>query len=657
MNRTRFPIRQAWAELRRRHVVRVIIYYAVFSWVVIQVGDVLLEAFDLEQLLKYLVAGVVVLFPIVLALSWMFDITSTGVERTQPLGEPFDAPAGSLAVMPFANLSDDAENEYFSEGLSEEIRNHLAGTPGLKVAARTSSFVFKDKNEDAREIGRRLNVATLLEGGVRRQGGTVRIGLQLVNTSDGYQVWSERFERQLEDIFGLQQEIATQVSQVVRPLTGNASRTQPSTMPQSFDAYNLYLRGRHFFHQRTEAALRRAVNCFEGAIALDAGYALAWSGLSDAWTLLGTRFYGNLSISESTAKAAPAAQRALELEPALAQAHASMGLVLENSGELDRAAECLRRAQQLDPAYSMSLVWYGLVLVKQKRFTEAAQCNLQALSLDPLSPIINVNVGFDFLRLGDAVKAQASFETAVEISPEFPVAHYALAQTHSLLRDFGAAERAINEAIRLAPLRAFYRAYKSLVLLQKGDTAAAYLSMEAASQLSPDNPFDADLAVAHYMVRKDQNELLRIATGGANRQYDARQRGQAHIALGNYDAAREMYDLAEIEIERELVVLATDDWVWKLPHPINRAHLWLQAGDSRGPKEAEDLLAGITRITDRGVRSPLLQYWTASTLALLGRQDEARRKLEEARRSGWSHRWWEQLDWNIKELDPETSLD
>ncbi|MDX1555262.1 MAG: hypothetical protein R3212_04485, partial [Xanthomonadales bacterium] len=205
--RTRVPIRKFWEELRRRHVVRVVIYYVVFAWVVMQVGDVLLEAFELDHLMKFVVAGVVLAFPLVLALSWMFDITPEGVERTAPMSQavpaPAQAPPGSLAVLPFANLSDDAENEYFSDGLSEEIRNQLARVPGLKVAARTSSFVFKGRDEDAREIGRRLSVATLLEGGVRRQGGVVRISLQLVKTSDGFQVWSENFEREVEDIFRL----------------------------------------------------------------------------------------------------------------------------------------------------------------------------------------------------------------------------------------------------------------------------------------------------------------------------------------------------------------------------------------------------------------------------------------------------------------------
>jgi TolB-like protein len=646
--RPRFPLRRFWDELRRRHVVRVVVYYAVFAWVVIQVGDVLFEAFELSHLLRFLVAGVVGAFPFVLALSWMFDITPTGVERTVPLPEPFEAPAGSLAVLPFDNLSDDTENEYFSDGLSEEIRNQLARVPGLRVAARTSSFSFKGRHEDVREIGRRLNVAAILEGGVRRHAGAVRISLQLVTTTDGYQIWSETFERELEDIFRLQSEIAAAVTRVVTPLSAAAPAALTVAATDSFDAYNLYLRGRHYFHKRTEPALHRAVQYFEQAIALDPNYALAHAGLSDAWTLLSSRYYGNLPVDVAVGKALPAAMRALELAPELAEAHAALGLVLENRGDLEAAGQSLRRALQFNPGYSMALVWYGLVLVKQGHFRAAAQRNREALQLDPLSPIINVNVGFDALRYGDTNQAKSSFAAAIEIDPDFPVSHYGLARAHALVREFDAALREINAAILCAPGRAFYQAHKSLLLLQAGDLAAASAAVEEACCLSPDNPFDADLVVAHYMARADRDALAGVANGETTRSYTACQRAQALIALGDHDAARRQYETADLDLERELMNLITDDWVWRLPHVINRAHLWLLAEDARGSEGLERLLADLNGIAEQGVVNPLARYWAASASALLGRTEQARSLLAEARRIGWNHDWWERLDWNIQ---------
>jgi len=652
--RTRLPIRRLWDELRRRHVVRVVIYYVVFAWVIIQVGDVLLEAFDLDHLLRFVVAGVALMFPLVLALSWMFDITPEGVERTAPLPDslpaPFEAPSGSLAVLPFANLSDDPENEYFSDGLSEEIRNQLARVSGLKVAARTSSFVFKGRDEDVREIGRRLNVAAILEGGVRRHADIVRISLQLVNTADGYQVWSDNFERRVEDIFRLQREIATAVTEVVTPLSGAVTGSPAGESPRDFEAYNLYLRGRHYWHKRTDPSLRRAVEYFEQAIQRDPEYALAHSGLSDAWTLLTSRYYGNLSADETVARAMPAARRALELDPDLAEAHASLGLVLENKGEIEAAVQSLRRAMQLNPGYTMAHVWCGLVLVKQGKFREAARCNRDALLIDPLSPIINVNVGFDSLRWGDTDQAKASFTTAVEIDPDFPVSHYGLARTHSLLGEYQAAIREIDESLRCAPERAFYHAQKSLILLQAGEFEAAARSVEEACDLSPDNPFDADLVVAHYMVLDDRDALRRIADGASTRRYATPQQAHALIALGDLDAARTLYDSATLDRAGELMNLATDDWVWRLPHVINRAHLWLLAGDPRGEDELQYLLADLEGFAKAGVKSPLARYWAASATALLGRSEEARRLLAEARELGWRHEWWERLDWNLAAL-------
>jgi adenylate cyclase len=650
IEKRRFPIRRFWDELRRRHVVRVVIYYALFAWVVIQVADVVLEAFGLSHFMRFLVAGVVAAFPVALALSWMFDVTPAGVERTQPLPEPVDAPAGSLAVLPFHNLSEDTDNEYFSDGLSEEIRNQLAAVPGLKVAARTSSFAFKGRHEDAREIGRRLNVAAILEGGVRKQAGVVRISLQLVNTADGYQVWSERYERRLEDIFRLQREIAAAVTQVVTPMSVVTTPAAATAATQNFEAFNLYLRGRHYFHKRTDAALHRAVQHFEQAIELDPGYALAYSGLSDAHILLSSRYYGNRSREDTVARALPAARQALELNPTLAEAHASLGLVYENKGELETAEASLRRALQLNPGYSMALVWYGLVLVQQGRFEEAAQRDQEALRLDPLSPIINVNVGFDALRRGDTQQARSSFATAVEIDPDFPVSHYGLARAHALARQFDDARREIDEAIRCAPGRAYYFAQKSLILLQAGESEAAAQAVEEACCLSPDNPLDADLVVAHVMARGDPDELSRIARDDSARKFSAGSRAQALIALGKYDAARELYESVALDPDTELRRLVTDDWVWRLPHVINRAHLRLLAGDERGREELEQLLTGLREIADQGIISPLARYWAATASALLGRAGPANRLLDEARASGWSHEWWERLDWNARSL-------
>ncbi|MGB5102057.1 MAG: hypothetical protein WBO04_01895 [Steroidobacteraceae bacterium] len=291
--------RSFWQELLRRRVVRAALYYVAGAWVLAQALDLLLDAFEA------LVLG-----------------------------------------LPVANLGNEPSNEYFSDGLAEEIRKQLARVPGLRVAARSSSFAFKGRHEDVREIGRRLGVASVLEGGVRKHAGMVRIDVQLVNAVDGYQVWSETFERQLDDIFKLQTEVACAVIEAVRPRAAGAERPRLEPATHSFDAYNLYLLGRHHFHKRNEAALRRAMDYFRQAIELDAGYALAYTGLADAYTLASTGYYGDIPARESIANALPAVERALELAPMLAEAHASLGLIRHDQGDYAAAIE-------IDPAFQV----------------------------------------------------------------------------------------------------------------------------------------------------------------------------------------------------------------------------------------------------------------------------------------------------------------
>jgi len=494
-------------------------------------------------------------------------------------------------------------------------------------------------------------VASVLEGGVRKHNDAVRINLQLVSASDGYQIWSENFERKLQDIFRLQTEIAEAVTHIVSPLTMRERISLPAPATESFDAYNLYLRGRHHFHRRTEAALNRAVEYFEEAIERDPGFALAYAGLGDAHVLLCARYYGDASVEQSVSKALPAANKALEIAPGLPEAHATLGLIRENQGDLDAAERSLHRALELNPAYTMALVWYGLVLVGQGKFRAAEKCNAEALQHDPLSPIVNVNVGFDALRHGDWNKAKAHFAAATEIDPEFPVPHYGLSRVHALAKEFEPALAAIDRAIECAPARAYYRARKGLLLLQLDRIDEATKAIEDACCRSPDNPFDSDLVIALYMAHQDRDSLRQVAEGKTRREYTPAQRGQAFIAVGDFTAAREQYDASVLDRTRELIKLTTVDWIWHLPHLVNRAHLWLLAGDERGKLELEQFLEDLSAFAGQGIVNPLATYWAACAHGLLGNPQQAQELLAKARQAGWDHRWWEQRDWNFNSLE------
>jgi TolB-like protein/Flp pilus assembly protein TadD len=652
----RIPLDPAalWQELQRRRVVRFSLWYVAIAWVAIQAADVLLDAFERGELMPWVVGAVAAGFPLAIVLSWFFDLTPRGVELTQPLPEPlpvaadWSPPPGSLAVLPFANLGGEVDNEYLSDGLAEEIRNELSRVPGLRVAARTSSFVFRNRPEDVRSIARRLDVAAVLEGGVRRQADAVRIYVQLVGARDGYQLWSANYERRLEDIFALQSEIAAAVAREVAPRSA-----APAMLPATarFEAYNLYLRGRHHFHKRTEAALLRAVECFEQALALDPDYALAWSGLADATVLLSARFYGNLGLEAVVERAGPAVDRALALAPSLAEAHASAGLLHGHRGEVDAAIAALQRARALDPGYTMALVWLGLALVRRGDFREAGRVDHEAFRLDPLSPIVNANLGFDQLRYGDRSGARERFEAAIEIDPAFPVPHYGLSLVHVLEGDAERALAMIDAAIERAPRRAYYRARKGVMLLGMGRVDEAQQVIGQACGISPENAFDADLKLALAILRRDTGQLDDIATGACGCAYRAAQRAQAALALGDPSRALQLYAEEPPELGREIYDLVTDDWVWRLPHLVSHAHLRLDAGDAAAARLAlRELLSALDRLLGDGVENPQIHYWIACGHAVLGELEPARAALRRARSLGWQHLWWQRLDWNLAAL-------
>jgi len=639
--------KQLWAELRRRHVVRAALYYAGAAWVLAQVSDLLLDAFGASQYMRFVVAGLVLGLPVATVLAWKFDLTPSGIERTPALPFPAaDPPEDSIAVLPFANLSHEAENEYFSDGLAEEIRNQLARVRGLRVAARSSSFAFKGRHEDVREIGRRLNVASVLEGGVRKQGATVRIDVQLVSAVDGYQVWSETFERRLDDIFKLQTEVASAVISAVRPRESANERPQPEPATRSFDAYNLYLLGRHHFHKRTEAALRRAMDCFRQAIDRDPAYALAYSGLADAYSLAGTGYYGNLPAAESIANALPAALRALEIAPALAEAHASLGLIRHNQGDYAAAEQALEQAIALNPNYTMAHVWHGLVLTSQGRYREAAAHMRDAFRLDPLSPIINANVGFDALRFGDHAEAEARFAAAMEIDPAFPVPYSGMARLHATRGSPEAALGWIERAIERAPGRAFYLARKGLILAQLGRTDAAAASVEAACCNPAGNRFEADLFVGLRVASANRTALESIASYAGGSVWAAAQRAQALLAVGNHPAALQAYTEDPPHPRRAIYDLVNDEWVWRLPHVVNHAHLRIAAGDEGGRGTLHDLVACVEELRGEGIVNVDALYWVASAHAVVGERERALEILEQAVNRGWRHAWWARHDWN-----------
>jgi serine/threonine protein kinase/tetratricopeptide (TPR) repeat protein len=351
----------------------------------------------------------------------------------------------SVAVLPFQNLSADPENEFFSDGLAEEILNALSQVQGLNVAARTSSFSFKGKAVEMSEIANKLHVANVIDGSVRRAGNRVRVTVQLVDVKNGFQLWSERYDRQMEDIFDVQDEIARAIAERLKvTLTGGAKRAT-----ENLEAYELYLKGRHYWHQRTPTALRVAIQCFEQAIKLDPQYALAYAGLADCYGIL--RVYGWISNEEGKPPAHDAMTQAMALAPSLSEANFSRGFYIFYFERAWREAEPhFQKAIAINPRSSLAQGYYGLFLATAKRAEDSVAHTKISLQLDPLSAFIHGLAGPSLYSLGRYDEAVAATQKALELQPDYLLAVWFLGLALGGLERYDEAIVALERTVALS---------------------------------------------------------------------------------------------------------------------------------------------------------------------------------------------------------------
>jgi serine/threonine-protein kinase len=333
----------------------------------------------------------------------------------RPSATVSDSSRASIAVLPFRNMSADKENEYFSDGITEEIINALTKIEALRVASRTSAFAFKGRDEDIRRIGEQLGVRAVLEGSVRRAGSRLRITAELVNVADGYHLWSERYDREMEDIFAIQDEIALAIANALKVrLLAADEGALVSRGTEDFEAYNHYLKGKYFFNRRVP---RQAIAEFEQAISRDPEYAAAHTGLADAYCIFG--FYGGIPTLDAFAKARAAASRAKELEPDSPEVHVSLGLVEHYYGwDLEREEREFRRAIELAPRSASAYSWLGLVLAFSEQPVEALEMSRRATQLEPLSPNAQTNVAWCFFARREYEEALFEVRRALALDPD-----------------------------------------------------------------------------------------------------------------------------------------------------------------------------------------------------------------------------------------------
>ena len=329
--------------------------------------------------------------------------------QSAPAAGPVSA---SIAVLPFVNMSSDPEQEYFSDGISEEVLNLLAKIPGLQVAARTSSFSFRDQNLEVPEIAERLNVAHVLEGSVRKAGNEVRITAQLIRADDGFHEWSETWDRSADDIFAIQDEIAADVAAQLKVTLLGAAPTVEAT---DLAAYALYLQARQLGRQGTAEGLERSMALYQQALAIDPDYAAAWAGLArDYYTQAGTELH---PIDEGYELARDAANRALAIDPEYAPAYAQLGYIAVYHGDLAAAARHLERALALDPTDSDIIANAAILARSLGRLDEAIALQEYAVARDPVNPIGHARLGLFYLWAGRLDESIASYRTTLSLSP------------------------------------------------------------------------------------------------------------------------------------------------------------------------------------------------------------------------------------------------
>jgi len=434
----------------------------------------------------------------------------------------------SVAVLPFASLSPDPENEYFADGMTDELINALAKLSGLHVVSRTSAFAFKGKPEDARAIGARLQVRSVLEGSVRRSGRRLRVAAQLIDVADGFLLWSDTFDREMEDVFGIQDEISRAIAGALKvKLFGPQQQALVKTPTDNLEAYALYLKGRHFWNRRTEQSVWRGLEYFQQAIELDPTYAQAHAGVADSYAILG--FYSTLPPNDAFPKAKAAALRALTCDPALAEAHPALGYVEMHHGWNWAAAEKeFRLAIELNPGYATAHQWYGNFLNVVGRFAESYVEFGKAIALDPLSPLRVAALGWGYYFARRYDEAAAQVRRALELDPGYVVA---LLWIGLILQELGARDQAIAEFEEA--VRVLGRNIASIGYL--GHACAAAGRTEEAKKLLEEL---MDLRAQRYVSPFDV--------------------GMIHLGLGDRESALSWLERAYAERDHQMVFLQVD---------------------------------------------------------------------------------------------------
>lgn len=417
----------------------------------------------------------------------------------------------SIGVLPFANMSADRNNDYLSDGITEELMTALARLPGLRVAARASSFAFRGNTLDPQVIGARLRVETLLTGNVRKSENRLRIGAELVRAVDATALWSERFDRESADIFDIQDEITTAIVEALRlPLMGDSQVDSRLRHTSDVAAYTLYLKGRHFFNSRTEPGLWRSLECYKQAIELDPEYALAYCGIADSCGILA--LFMALPPTEARSRMFEASERALALDPSLGEAHVSVATYeLWFGWDLDRSERHFRRALQLDPRLVMASVWMGQLLVQRGQISTGIAAATRGMSLEPLSPVVNTGAAFVYHLAGRHEEAIRILEGVLELDPGRPTTLWVLGWCQLGLGDTGAAVLSIESAIAAVQRNPWWLCSLAFAYAEDGQVERSQALLEELTLPNQTRHVPRALLARAFLALGDRDRAFRLS--------------------------------------------------------------------------------------------------------------------------------------------------
>lgn len=689
-----------YQELKHRRVMRVATLYLILCWPVIQVADILSPAVGLPpEAMRYLLIVFTVGFPIVLTLSWLFDLNRSGIVRsTGPSEEggrlpteralvgrrversiigllifviivlfyfqywanpdvaltatsnsaiPRAVPA--LAVLPFVTFSDNREDQFFSDGLTEELLNVLSQLQNLRVTARTSSFAYKGVNKNVQDIGAELKVDTILEGSVRRNDvdNTIRVTAQLIDVETGGHIWSQTFDREYRDVFKIQDEIAgAVVGQLHVSLLAEEQGDIKSHATANSEAMVVFSMGRAELAKRTQISLKDAVRFFTRAIEADPLYADAYAELAKTYALIFN--YGD-ELPEHLVKAEQAASRAVEIDPTAAGGWAAFGLIHMQRNEKDAAAQALQKALSFNPNHVMANMWLGELQTDPK---QRQAYHERAFALDPRSPVAGYNVANDLFESGRDAEAMKVFSQIVTADPYFPKAYELVARINESHGRLAAAIRHYETAIELDPHSPTSMRLANLYM-DIGDFEAADQWMEtaAAGKAETSSPELAWLRISALAARGDQagaevqmRKMLDISTSSfaafSNATTAAYFLGETQLAIDAWERGQQLRGN-----ENHSSDMQSDDDLWmvegNLEVPIAAAYSYAQAGRQA---DADAVLTKLESWVDkqmstRARANPGLWYVKAQIMAIRGESDLALLHLQRAVNEGWRQHW------------------